>query len=458
MWGYIKNYARKVFRRPSPPIPESSESLDRFLLTTTHVVNRLCELYSKLFEFNNDCLTVKALASCVFLRIMSTYFSGITIVFIGFCAIMSLPMISATFPNELAAVKAFVRVQVYHRINKAVISTSPHVTQSKLFILKSIQKSKVVYIFGKIGLLMNSLFTRIMNLYFDSLVKENYELSTKISVLESNNSDLNVLTADLTTKNRDLKSEMSHLSKENRDSKAEISRLKTTNSDLSMKISRFNTDIQEFKVANSKLVTENTQLVTENSKLVTENTKFQQEIEELKFQAIVIQPFPQSTMENNAIRFSQTLKHSQLRVSQGGRRVVVVGDGFTERNILGQNPLLPSDVYTWKLWYEGDTHYLIVGVIDESEFRVDDVCYENAHGRSSSGNTICGCLSGNGTQWDSREILEINANLINYTLTIRTVDNSSIYHSGTLPRLSSGNYYYPFARLAQSDHELEILE
>ncbi|KAL0251088.1 hypothetical protein GEMRC1_000302 [Eukaryota sp. GEM-RC1] len=98
-----------------------------------------------------------------------------------------------------------------------------------------------------------------------------------------------------------------------------------------------------------------------------------------------------------------------------------------------------------------------VGVIDESEFSVDGECYENGHGTFNGGALVHGCLSGSTTQWNPGELLEISVDLINYTLTIKSVSNSSINLTGTLPRLSSGNYY-PFALLYDSDHELEIVE
>ncbi|KAL0252022.1 hypothetical protein GEMRC1_001234 [Eukaryota sp. GEM-RC1] len=106
--------------------------------------------------------------------------------------------------------------------------------------------------------LMKFLFTRVKNLYFDWLVKENSELTVKITDLESNNADLNSLTTDLTTKIHDLKTINSDLSKEVHDSKAENSHLKSTNSDLTA-------EIQNMTAAKSN-----------------EIIKLQQEIEQLK--------------------------------------------------------------------------------------------------------------------------------------------------------------------------------
>ncbi|KAL0250893.1 hypothetical protein GEMRC1_000107 [Eukaryota sp. GEM-RC1] len=274
--------------------------------------------------------------------------------------------------------------------------------------------------------LMKFLFTRVKNLYFDALVKENSELkedvsdlniqnselTTKCSNLESNNSDLNTLTTDLTTENHDLKIENSSLK----------------------------TDIQNIIATNSN-----------------EIAKLKQENEQLKKTAAETQVVSQSVPQSKVIRFCPTKKHSELQVSVDRKRVVVGSGGNGWRNILGEDPLLPGNEYTWKLRYQGDTRWLIVGVIDESKFRVDGHCFQNAHCFRNHGNYVYGCLSGNKTQWNPGELLEISVNLINFTLTIKSVGNSSINLTGTLPQLSSGNYF-PYGLLYHSDHVLEIVE
>ncbi|KAL0252150.1 hypothetical protein GEMRC1_001362 [Eukaryota sp. GEM-RC1] len=288
--------------------------------------------------------------------------------------------------------------------------------------------------------LMKFLFTRVKNLYFDVLVKENSELkeeisdlniqnselTTKCSDLESNNSDLNTLTTDLTTEIHDLK--------------ADNSSLKANNSDLSMKISSLKTDIQNLTATKSN-----------------EITKLRQKIEQLKKTTTETQVVSQSVPQSKVIRFSPTKKHSQLQVS-GDRKRVVFGSGGNgvTRNILGEDPLLPGNVYTWKLRYQGRTGSLIVGVIDESKFSVEGNLDTGAHRFHNLGG-VFGCLSGIKTHLNPGELFEINVNLINHTLTIKSVDNSSINLTGTLPQLSSGNYY-PYAMLYHIDHVLEIVE
>ncbi|KAL0251893.1 hypothetical protein GEMRC1_001105 [Eukaryota sp. GEM-RC1] len=234
----------------------------------------------------------------------------------------------------------------------------------------------------------------------------------------------------ISQQNRALKDQLTQLSC---DSKTEISNLKTT-------ISNLTTDIQNLTATNSN-----------------EIAKLKQEIEQLKKTATETQLVSQSVPQSKVIRFSPTKKHSQLQVS-GDRKRVVFGSGGNEvRNILGEDPLLPGNVYTWKLRYQGGTDCLIVGVIDESKFSVEGDCRWNAHCFHNHGSAVRGCLSGNQTQWNPGELLEITVNLINHSLTIKSVSNSSINLTGTLPQLSSGNYY-PFARLCYSNHVLEIVE
>ncbi|KAL0251083.1 hypothetical protein GEMRC1_000297 [Eukaryota sp. GEM-RC1] len=274
--------------------------------------------------------------------------------------------------------------------------------------------------------LMKFLFTRVKNLYFDSLVKENSELKDKYS-------ELNLQSAELTTKCSDLESNTSNFNTLTTDLTTEIHDLKTT-------ISRLTTDIQNLTTTKSN-----------------EIAKLKQEIEQLKKTTTETQLVSQSVPQSKVIRFSPTKKHSQLQVS-GDRKRVVVGSGIdgVDRNILGEDPLLPGNEYTWKLRYQGNTYGLVVGVIDESKFSVDGGC-GNAHCFHNYGNSVFDCLSGDQTQWNPGELLEINVNLINHTLTIKSVSNSSINLTGTLPRLSSGNYY-PFARLGHSNHVLDIVE
>ncbi|KAL0248902.1 hypothetical protein GEMRC1_004136 [Eukaryota sp. GEM-RC1] len=157
------------------------------------------------------------------------------------------------------------------------------------------------------------------------------------------------------------------------------------------------------------------------------------------------------------IRFSQVRKNAQLQVSKAGKRVAVDASGSWYRNILGEEPLLPGNVYTWKLRFEGDDKHIVVGVIDESKFGSDVCCYAKAHTFHSCGGHVFGGLSGNKAQWNRDEELEITANLIDETLTIQSLSSSSIDLSGPLPKLNNGNYY-PYFFMRNSDQVLEIVE
>ncbi|KAL0251082.1 hypothetical protein GEMRC1_000296 [Eukaryota sp. GEM-RC1] len=283
--------------------------------------------------------------------------------------------------------------------------------------------------------LLKFLFTRVKNLYFDSLVKE-------VSDLKEENSELTSKVSELTTKIAEVESNNSDLATKITDLEIDNSDLKTNNSQLSLQISGLTDDNQICKA--------------ENSKIVADNIQLQQEIELLKKTVVETQLVSQSVPQSKMIRFSQTGKHSQLQVREDRKRVVVESGGDGSRNILGEDVLLPGNVYTWKLRYQGNTWCLFVGVIDESKFSVDGGCYQNAHGTFSH-DSVYGCLSGNKTKWNPGELLKINVDLINYTLTMKSMSNSSINLTGNLPRLSSGNYY-TFARLFYGDHVLEIVE
>ncbi|KAL0251613.1 hypothetical protein GEMRC1_000826 [Eukaryota sp. GEM-RC1] len=177
----------------------------------------------------------------------------------------------------------------------------------------------------------------------------------------------------------------------------------------------------------------------------TDMTNLNREIRKLK----------KKEVPRNSNGFSPINKHYELQVSVSKKRVVFGSGSSGRRNILGENPLFPGNVYSWRLKYQGGTRGLFVGVIDESKFSVDS--WSEPNGIFNGDGEFRGCLSGNKTQWNPGELLEINVNLINYTLTIMSVSNFSINITGTLPRLSSGNYY-PFASLFYSDHVLEIID
>ncbi|KAL0251683.1 hypothetical protein GEMRC1_000895 [Eukaryota sp. GEM-RC1] len=207
---------------------------------------------------------------------------------------------------------------------------------------------------------------------------------------------------------------------------------------------------------NSTLTTDNQNCKAEIFKIVADNTKLQQEIEQLKQTATETQLVSQSVPQSKMISFSQIRKNSELQVSGDRKKVVVESGGNGYRNILGEDPLLPGNVYTWKLRYQGSTSDLYVGVIDKSKFSVGGGAGRHHH-CYGIGNRIKGCLSGNSAKLNPGELLEINANLINHTLTIKSMSNFSINLTETLPRLSSDNYY-PWALLHRSNHVLEIVE
>ncbi|KAL0229502.1 hypothetical protein GEMRC1_014119 [Eukaryota sp. GEM-RC1] len=141
-----------------------------------------------------------------------------------------------------------------------------------------------------------------------------------------------------------------------------------------------------------------------------------------------------SVTQSNLIKFSNTRKHSELQVSPDQLKVSVVGDGSRIRNIVSAEPLLPGNDYTWKLRYKGPNQSLVVGVIEESMFKIDGDCFENCQGLFNGGGEVLGYLSGNPAQWKPGELLEINVNLISNKLTIKSIRNSSIDLTGSLEK------------------------
>ncbi|KAL0246507.1 hypothetical protein GEMRC1_007719 [Eukaryota sp. GEM-RC1] len=126
-------------------------------------------------------------------------------------------------------------------------------------------------------------------------------------------------------------------------------------------------------------------------------------------------------------------------------------------NILGQDPLLPGNVYSWRILYSGYPLNIFVGVINESNFKSDEWCEDLAHGCFNGFGDPSGCLSGKSSQWDEHEILEISVDMTKNVMTIRSVGNDGISLTGVLPMLSQG-YYYPFFVLYRNDHVIELVD
>ncbi|KAL0226209.1 hypothetical protein P9112_013533 [Eukaryota sp. TZLM1-RC] len=160
-------------------------------------------------------------------------------------------------------------------------------------------------------------------------------------------------------------------------------------------------------------------------------------------------------LENSGILFSPKRKHSELIVSNDQRKVSVSAEGRFYRNILSENPLVTGYVYTWKVRYFGTPNSLSVGIIDEKDFALRGFSHE-AHGFSNGKRSlVTGCLSGAKAKWNPGDLLQITADMISFTLTIESLNSSSIYLSGTLPQAKSD--YYFCARLCHHDQQLEFV-
>ncbi|KAL0235049.1 hypothetical protein GEMRC1_001631 [Eukaryota sp. GEM-RC1] len=159
--------------------------------------------------------------------------------------------------------------------------------------------------------------------------------------------------------------------------------------------------------------------------------------------------------KNGTVEFSVTQRHPELTVNVTKNNVKVSGKSETYRNILGSKPLLPDSVYQWKVRYRGNPRGFRVGVIDEKKFTVDGKCFDLAHCVSSS-NMSYGCLSDLSAEWKPGQVLEVTADMVLHILTVKSVADSTINVTGTLPTLGSGSYY-PYFYLWRPEQELFLV-
>ncbi|KAL0251037.1 hypothetical protein GEMRC1_000251 [Eukaryota sp. GEM-RC1] len=338
-------------------------------------------------------------------------------------------------------------------LNNSVFSLQSELSQS----LECSQNLKTI-----ISKLEFELKSKVSKTVYDSVKNELDSTQYKNTKISSENSRLK---DQLTKLSRDSEKENSNLRGKIHDLISEIQNVRSENSRVRGQFAQLSQDAEkensELKKRHSKSSMRVFALTTQIRNLTAassnEITKLRRELKPLKMTAVQTQLVSRPCSQSKVIKFSRTRKHPQLQVIGNRKRVVYGSDvDCVDRNILGEDPLRPGNFYSWKLRYEGSHQSLVVGVIDESKFRVDGECFHNAHCYVNS-NCSYGCRSGNKTIWNPYELLQITANLINYTLTIKYVSNPSITLTGTLPRLSSGNFYL-FASLFCCDHVLEIVE
>ncbi|KAL0251563.1 hypothetical protein GEMRC1_000776 [Eukaryota sp. GEM-RC1] len=288
--------------------------------------------------------------------------------------------------------------------------------------------------------------------------KTNYHVDDRSSTDLEN---LNKQKSQLSDRVLSLQSEIFDKSRELSESQQLSTNLKNIISKLELELksmvhesvfSSVNNQLASIKQKNSEIDAENSRLKDQLTQL---SRDLEQENSSLSMQGTSTE-VSSSVPQSNLINFFRTRRYSLFQAI-GRKTTASVEPNSGYKNILGEDPLLPGNEYTWKLRYRGRDRYLFVGVIDESKFKVDGYwSWEWAHCFENDGDRIRGCLSGIKNKWNAGELLEISANLITYTLTIKTVGSPYINLTGTLPRLRSGNYY-PFALLGKSDHVLQVV-
>ncbi|KAL0251125.1 hypothetical protein GEMRC1_000339 [Eukaryota sp. GEM-RC1] len=174
------------------------------------------------------------------------------------------------------------------------------------------------------------------------------------------------------------------------------SEIATENTRLKKTISELMAEIESLKIENSRLKASNTSVVPDNTSRTT--TQISSSTEGLSQTDIA--PSVSVIYQSNLIKFSLRDKHWNLQVSDDQKTVVYRKDNMFSRNILGADPLLPGNAYTWKFRYRGKG-CLWVGVIDKSKFFIDVNSYEAAHCVAQSPSSIKGCLSGTKGKWSA---------------------------------------------------------
>ncbi|KAL0232644.1 hypothetical protein GEMRC1_011391 [Eukaryota sp. GEM-RC1] len=135
-----------------------------------------------------------------------------------------------------------------------------------------------------------------------------------------------------------------------------------------------------------------------------------------------------------SICFSQTQKSSFFSISDDKLTLTNTTYAVRWRNALGDHPLTPKKVYTWRVKYKGHTSRLCVGVVDERKFNEDGWCRGSAHCFRNC-NSVYGNLTGQGDVWNADEVLEIVADMRTNFFTIQSIDCNKINLSCKLPLL-----------------------
>ncbi|KAL0228666.1 hypothetical protein GEMRC1_013286 [Eukaryota sp. GEM-RC1] len=137
--------------------------------------------------------------------------------------------------------------------------------------------------------------------------------------------------------------------------------------------------------------------------------------------------------------FSPQHKHSDIVISNSGKRISLSGSNGN-RSILGDKPLVKGGVYKWKVRHQGD--FIRIGIVPFKNFDslLEPVNMTNSKYMSTRSNQN---LSGPFSEWKTGDVLELTADMMNNTISIKEINSGYINVSTNFDDVD--DLYYPFS-------------
>ncbi|KAL0251803.1 hypothetical protein GEMRC1_001015 [Eukaryota sp. GEM-RC1] len=120
--------------------------------------------------------------------------------------------------------------------------------------------------------------------------------------------------------------------------------------------------------------------------------------------------------------FSPQHKHSDIVISNSGKRISFSGSRGN-RSILGDKPLVKGGVYKWKVRYQNSSIYGVsIGIVPLKYFKSSSDPLDMTNSKY-----ICsfhkGNLSGSFSKWKTGDVLELTADLMNNTFSVKEINS-----------------------------------
>ncbi|KAL0232846.1 hypothetical protein GEMRC1_011593 [Eukaryota sp. GEM-RC1] len=160
VFGYLRKRACKaVLGNPISPESEPSEEIISpeavisFAEGLTPLISWISHSVWKISTFQDEHLTLRAIGISVSMVIIGRIFSGLTIFFVAFFTVMTLPKIYATYPEQMAGIEEFVRQQFQRYVRHFLVYGKRYLTHAKLFAVDMLHKAKLDGPLQRIGIL-----------------------------------------------------------------------------------------------------------------------------------------------------------------------------------------------------------------------------------------------------------------------------------------------------------------